>query len=63
MKLSNNNAKVPELGWVQIVQEQIGSIRFGVIQIVVHDSRVVQIERTEKFRFEKTEHHLHFDAA
>jgi hypothetical protein len=25
-------------------------MRFGVIQIVVHEGRVVQIERTEKFR-------------
>jgi hypothetical protein len=26
-------------------------MQFGVIQIVVHDSRVVQVERTERTRF------------
>ena len=33
-----------------------GVVRIGgVVQIVVHDARVVQIERTEKIRFDKTE--------
>jgi hypothetical protein len=27
-------------------------MRFGVVQIVVHDSKVVQIERTERMRFD-----------
>ena len=40
--------------WLEIVREQVGSLRFGVVEIVVHDSRVVQIERTERVRFDKT---------
>lgn len=36
--------------WLDLVSEQVGKVRFGVVQIVVHDSRVVQIERTEKVR-------------
>lgn len=28
-------------------------IRFGSIEIVIHDSKVVQIERKEKLRFDK----------
>lgn len=28
------------------------NIRFGALEIVVHDSRVVQIERSEKTRFD-----------
>jgi len=36
--------------WLDLVAEQVGKLRFGVVQIVVHDSRVVQIERTEKVR-------------
>ncbi len=55
MNLSTN-ANVKELSGLQIVQDQIGSLRFGIIQIVVHDSRVVQIERTEKLRFDKLDH-------
>ena len=33
--------------WLQLVQQHIGSLRFGVVQIVVHDRRVVQIEQTD----------------
>ncbi|PYJ40358.1 MAG: hypothetical protein DME86_12415 [Verrucomicrobia bacterium] len=29
---------------------KVQSLRFGVVQIVVHDSKVTQIERTEKIR-------------
>jgi hypothetical protein len=36
--------------WLDIVRQQVGSLRFGVVQIVVHEARVVQIERTEKVR-------------
>jgi hypothetical protein len=32
------------------VRRQVRSLRFGVVQIVVHNARVVQIERTEKLR-------------
>ena len=38
--------------WLNLVAKQAASLRFGTIQIVVHDSKVVQVERTEKFRFE-----------
>jgi len=41
--------------WVSLVQSQVGSLRFGVVQIVVHDSRVVQIERTERLRLDKSQ--------
>ena len=37
--------------WLDIVQKEVGSLRFGVVQIIVHDSEVVQIERTERIRF------------
>ena len=38
--------------WLAVVAEKVKTIRYGVVQIVVHDSRVVQIERTERTRFE-----------
>ena len=41
--------------WVGIVVKQIESLRFGVVQITVHESRVVQIEKTEKVRFDQSE--------
>jgi hypothetical protein len=38
--------------WVGIVRDKVDTLRFGVVQIVVHDSKVVQIERTEKTRLD-----------
>jgi hypothetical protein len=32
--------------------EALGSIRFGAIELVIHDGRVVQLERREKVRFD-----------
>ena len=38
--------------WLELVRQKVQSLRFGVVQIVVHDSRVTQIERTEKTRLQ-----------
>lgn len=43
-----NPSPTPE--WLRVVQEKVESLRFGVVQLVVHDGRVTQIERTEKTR-------------
>lgn len=45
-------ATVPPLQpeWVALVREKVEGLRFGVVQLVVHDGRVTQIERTEKTR-------------
>ena len=44
------NENSPE--WLSLVREKVETLRYGVVQIVVHDSRVTQIERTEKTRIE-----------
>ena len=36
--------------WLVIVKRQVKALHFGVVQIVVHNDRVVQIEWTEKVR-------------
>ena len=38
--------------WLALVREKVQTLRFGVVQIVVHDSKVTQIERTEKTRLD-----------
>jgi len=43
-----------KLDWLEVVRRQVGSLRYGVVQIVVHDSQVTQIEKTERVRLEKT---------
>jgi hypothetical protein len=39
-----------EPDWVELVRAQVVNLRYGVVQLVVHDGRVTQIERTEKLR-------------
>lgn len=41
--------------WLEIVREHVNSLRFGVVEIVVHESRVVQIEKTERVRLDQKE--------
>lgn len=36
------------------IRDAVESIRYGSVQIVVQDGVVVQLERTEKFRFRGT---------
>ena len=36
--------------WLALVKAQVLDLCFGVVQLVVHDGRVTQIERTEKTR-------------
>ncbi len=36
--------------WLAIVRAKVEGLRYGVVQIVVHDGKVTQIERTEKTR-------------
>jgi len=41
------------LDWLELVRRQVGSLRYGVVEIVVHDSRVTQIEKTERVRLDR----------
>jgi hypothetical protein len=36
--------------WLDLVRSKVQGLRYGVVQLVVHDGRVTQIERTEKTR-------------
>jgi len=45
-------AKNKDIQWLALVRQQVESLRYGVVQIVVHDARVTRIERTEKLRLE-----------
>lgn len=52
----NTAALSPE--WLNLVRGKVESLRYGVVQIVVHDNQVTQIERTEKTRFDSAKHEL-----
>lgn len=43
--------------WLELVREKVQTLRFGGVQIIVHDSKVTQIERTEKTRVNAVDAH------
>ena len=45
--------ELADANWLEIVRQQVGSLRLGVVEIIVHDSRVTQIEKTERLRLDK----------
>jgi hypothetical protein len=49
--------------WLEIVRSKVEELSYGVIQIVVHDHKVTQIEKTEKTRLDspKSESHRRRD--
>jgi hypothetical protein len=47
--------------WLELVREKVQSLRFSVVQIVVHDSKVTQIERTEKTRLNNAKAELELE--
>lgn len=38
--------------WTHRIVQSINGLEYGTVQIIVHDGRIVQIERTERKRFE-----------
>ena len=36
--------------WLELVKRQVNSLRYGVVQIVIHDAQVTQVEKTERVR-------------
>jgi hypothetical protein len=51
-RISKTSEPEASSAWLGLVREKVGTLKFGVVQIVVHDSKVVQIERTEKTRLD-----------
>jgi len=44
--------------WSELVDRSVKSLRYGVVEVTVHDSRVVQIGKTERVRLDKAGHHI-----
>lgn len=38
---------------IEKIKEQLGTLKFGELTVVVHDGKVVQVEVKEKIRFSK----------
>jgi hypothetical protein len=36
--------------WIEIIRRKVGAMRYGSVQLTIHDGRVTQVEATEKTR-------------
>jgi hypothetical protein len=48
--MSQQTAETEVESWVDIVKQKVSALRFGSVQIIVHEGRVTQVESTEKTR-------------
>ena len=44
-------ASPSEADWLEVVRRNVSGLRYGSVQIIVHEGRVTQIESLEKTRF------------
>ena len=49
--MSTSVSHFPIEPWLEVVRQKVAAMRFGSVQIVVHEGRVTQVESTEKTRF------------
>jgi hypothetical protein len=49
-----------DLKWLEIVTQNVESLRYGVVEIIIHDARVTQIEKTERVRLDNAAHRPEF---
>jgi len=48
-----SGSELPSSDWLKLVAGQVAHLRFGSVQLVVENSKVVQIEFAEKIRLNK----------
>lgn len=47
----NQTKDAPEAAWERTVRQAVRGLRYGSVEVQVHDGRVVQVETREKVRF------------
>ena len=48
--MSQHTTEADVESWIDLVKQKVSSLRFGSVQIIVHEGRVTQVESTEKTR-------------
>jgi hypothetical protein len=52
--LINNSFGVPTETFETLLTRALQGLRYGSVEIIVHDAKIVQLERKEKFRLEES---------
>ncbi len=50
LPMSTSTEEITAESWLEIVRRKVSAIRFGSVQITVHEGRVTQVESLEKTR-------------
>ncbi len=53
MSLKENQKSIVNDAIVKDLTEAINSLRYGTIHITIHNARIVQVDKTEKSRFDE----------
>ncbi len=48
--MSTTTDEITAESWLEVVRRKVAAIRFGSVQITVHEGRVTQVESLEKTR-------------
>ena len=54
--MTPNTADIWNNDLERLVRSALASIRFGTVTLVVQDGRVIQVDKSEKFRINKSGH-------
>jgi hypothetical protein len=54
--MSSNSTELWSLELERLVRDALQSIRFGTVSLVVQDGRVIQVDKNEKIRINRTGH-------
>lgn len=49
--MSSTSVDIPDTHWERLLLEAVRRLRYGSVEVQVHDGRVVQVETREKVRF------------
>lgn len=49
-----DSSRKSENNWLEVVERQVRGLKFGSVEITVHEGRVVQVETSVKVRFDKS---------
>jgi hypothetical protein len=52
--MNTPHTKQANSDWIQIVRQHIEPLNYGSVEIVVQDSRIIQIEKTQRWRLPKS---------
>jgi hypothetical protein len=54
--MSSNSPDIWSKELERLVRDALQSIRFGTVSLVVQDGRVIQVDKSEKFRINRAGH-------